>query len=75
MVLVAFLGQCITGKVPPADFDSLRGNVGALFVVLLLRFVVGGQLGGFLWPFLGWYVTEDVHSLTACPAGGHFLVP
>ena len=26
------------------------------------------------WPFLGWCVTEDVYSLTACPAGGHFLV-
>ena len=27
-----------------------------------------------LWPFLGWCVTENVHALTACPAGGHFLV-
>ena len=27
----------------------------------------------FLWPFLGWCVTENVYSLTACPAGGHFL--
>ena len=26
------------------------------------------------WPFLGWCVTEDVYSLTAYPAGGHFLV-
>ena len=33
-----------------------------------------GQVGGFLWPFLGWCVTEDVYSLTAYPAGGHFLV-
>ena len=23
---------------------------------------------------IGWCVTEDVYSLTACPAGGHFLV-
>ena len=46
----------------------------ALFVALLLRFVVGGRLVVFLWPFLGWCVTEDVYSLTAYPAGGHFLV-
>ena len=26
-----------------------------------------------LWPFLGWWVTENVCALTACPAGGHFL--
>ena len=47
--------------------------MGALFVVLLLRFVVGVGWW-FLWPFLGWCVTEDVYSLTAYPAGGHFLV-
>ncbi len=30
------------GKVPPADFDSLRGGMlGVLFVVQLSRFVVG----------------------------------
>ena len=58
---------------PPADFDSLRGNVGALFVALLPRFAVGTGRW-FLWPFLGWCVTENVYSLTAYPAGGHFLV-
>ena len=44
MVLVAFLGQCVTEKVPPADFDSLRGSVGALFVALLPRFVAADGL-------------------------------
>ena len=48
--------------------------MGALFVALLLRFVVGGRLVVFWWPFLGWWVTEEVYSLTAYPAGGHFLV-
>ena len=41
MVIVTFLRQCVTEKVPPADSDSLRGHEGALFAVLLLRFVVG----------------------------------
>ena len=42
----------------------------------LLFFTVGwGWLGRwFWWPFLGLCVTEDVYSLTAYPAGGHFLV-
>ena len=47
--------------------------MGALFVVLLLRFVVGAGWWSW-WPFLGWCVTEEVYSLTAYPAGGHFLV-
>ena len=49
------------------------GCGGVLFVVLSLPFVVGAGWW-FWWPFLGWCVTENVHSLTACPAGGHFLV-
>ena len=48
------------------------GIVGVLFVVLLLRFVVGDRLVVFV-AFLRQCVTEDVHALTACPAGGHFL--
>ena len=31
-------------------------------------------MGVGLVAFLGQCVTEDVYSLTACPAGGHFLV-
>ena len=47
--------------------------MGVLFVVLLLRFVVGAGQVVFV-AFLRQCVTEDVYSLTACPAGGHFLV-
>ena len=32
-----------------------------------------GQGGGFFVAFLRQCVTEEVYSLTACPAGGHFL--
>ena len=74
LVLVAFLRQCITEKVPPADFDSLRGERGRFVCCPVAPFRCGGQAGGFLWPFLGWWVTEEVYSLTAYPAGGHFLV-
>ena len=42
------LGGGVLFKVPPADFDSLRGSVGALLVVLLLRFVAGAG-----WWFFG----------------------
>ena len=43
-----------------------------MFVVLLFRFIVADGLV-VLVAFLRQYVTENVHSLTAYPAGGHFL--
>ena len=49
---------------PPADLIPCGGSVGALFVALLLRFVVG-QVGGFFVAFLEQCVTENIHASTA----------
>ena len=61
---------CVTEKVPPADFDSLRGERGCFACCSVAPFHCGCRLVVFWWPFLGWCVTEDVYSLTASPAGG-----
>ena len=54
-----FLGQRQLGKLP------------SRWVSTILMVAIGCGDGR---PFLGWCVTEDVYSLTAYPAGGHFLV-
>ena len=54
-----FLGQRQLGKLP------------SRWVSTILMVAIGCGDGR---PFLGWCVTEEVYSLTACPAGGHFLV-
>ena len=58
-----------TAQVPPSAVGREgRGQVGVLLVRCIYPLGCGDGR-----PFLGWCVTEDVYSLTACPAGGHFL--
>ena len=51
-------------------------NQAGMFCLLFCCSVLlWGRGGGFFVAFLRQCVTENVYSLTACPAGGHFLVP
>ena len=47
---LSFCERCLRffcgGKVPPADFDSLRGDVGAFFCCSVTPFRCGGRVGG-----------------------------
>ena len=49
---------------PPADLIPCGGSVGALLVVLLLRFVMGAGWWFFV-AFLRQCVTENIHASTA----------